>query len=92
MKWKLAFVATVAITSCTTSLAPQAESIKTTRTPSDVADCKILGTVEAQPPYIWPGDAEKQLKNKAAALPGTDTVFVTNSVGHIVGVAYRCAR
>jgi len=91
MRRTFALIAALAISSCTTALAPQAESIKTTRNPSDVADCKSLAIVEAQPPYMWPGDDLKQLKKQAAPL-GADTIFVTGRVNHVVGVAYRCAK
>ena len=74
---------------CTTAVVPQAEAIRVTRNKAEIAQCQILGTVEAHPPFVWPGDDVKQLKNKAAPL-GADTVFVTNSVGTIVGVAYKC--
>jgi hypothetical protein len=77
------------IAGCTTAVVPQAQNIRITRNMDDIAQCKIPGTVEAQPPFVWPGDDLKQLKNKAAPL-GADTVFVTNRVGTIVGVAYRC--
>ena len=80
----------VHLAACTTAVAPQAEAIKTTRNPDDVKSCAVLGTVEARPPFTWPGDDVKQLKNKALPL-GADTVFVTNQTGTIVGVAYRCA-
>jgi hypothetical protein len=77
--------------SCTTALVPQAEKIVTTRNLADVAQCKMVGAVEAHPPFTWPGDDLKTLKNKAAPL-GADTVFVTNRAGTIVGVAYDCAH
>lgn len=75
--------------SCTTAVVPQAQNIRTTRNADEIAQCRILGTVDAQPPFVWPGDDLKQLKNKAAPL-GADTIFVTNRVGTIVGVAYKC--
>ena len=84
-----AVVLALSVSGCVTALAPQAESIKTTQDPGEVANCQILGTVEAHPPYIWPGDDLKQLKNKAAPLRA-DTVFVTGRFGTVVGIAYRC--
>ena len=89
MKWLYALVLPLALVGCTTALAPQAKNIVTTRDPAVVERCEMLGTVEAHPPYIWPGDDLKQLKNKAAPL-GADTVFVTGRFGTVVGVAYRC--
>jgi len=86
----LASLALLIVAGCTTAVIPQAENIKTTQELADVAQCKILGTVEAFPPYIWPGDDLKQLGNAAAVL-GADTVFVTRRVGRVVGVAYKCA-
>ncbi len=79
------------LTGCTTTLAPQAEAIKTTRDPKDVESCEVVGTVEAHPPYTYPGDDLKQLKNKALPL-GADTIFVTGRSGTVLGVAYRCTK
>lgn len=86
---RLAFALIFLLAGCTTAVVPQAEGIRITRDKGAIAQCQILGSVEAQPPFVWPGDDIKQLKNKAAPL-GADTVFVTNRVGTIVGVAYRC--
>lgn len=78
-----------ALGGCTTAVAPQAQSIITTQNPMIVENCNVVGTVEAHPPYIWPGDDLKQLKNKALAL-GADTIFVTGRFASVVGVAYKC--
>jgi len=88
---RIVVLAITLLAGCTTSLARQAEKITTTRNGEDVAQCKILGTVEAHPPYVWPGDDLKQLKNKAAPL-GADTVFVTGRFSTVVGVAYDCSK
>ena len=88
---KTAFFAALILAGCTTSVAPQAEKIAITRTAADVANCRVLGNVEAPPPYIWPGDDLKQMKNAALAL-GADTIFVTRRVGSSQGVAYKCGE
>lgn len=90
MNRKSALLVVVACFACTTAVVPEAEHIKTTRNVDDIKNCQIVGTVEARPPFVWPGDDVKQLKNKAAPL-GADTILITNRVGTIVGVAYRCA-
>jgi hypothetical protein len=74
----------------TVAVVPQAEHIKTTRNKDEVANCKMLGIVEAHPPYIGSHDAANQLKNRAALL-NADTVFVSGVAGTITGVAYKCA-
>jgi len=89
MKTIVRLLIAIGLTACTTAVVPEAEKIRTTRNAADIKGCQILGTVEAQPPFTWPGDDIKQLKNKAAPL-GADTIFITNRTGTIVGVAYRC--
>lgn len=85
----LIFLLCVFLTGCTTAVAPQGMKIKTTQNPTDVENCTVVGSVEAHPPYMWPGDDFKQLKNKAILL-GADTVFVTSRYASIFGLAYVC--
>jgi hypothetical protein len=73
---------------------PQAEpsSVAIVREAAEVAQCKLLGEIAAHPPYIWPGDDLKQLRQKAAEL-GADTVLVPGRrIGTVEGLAYQCRR
>lgn len=90
MKAAIPLVPLLLIGCSTVAVVPQAEHIKTTRDKTEVANCQMLGIVEAHPPYIGSHDAANQLKNKAAPL-GADTVFVSGVAGTITGVAYKCA-
>jgi len=74
------------------SLAPEAEKIKVTSNGADIANCKILGSVKSEPPYVGPNDGVNQLRNNAAAL-GADTLLLTSSgaIRGQTGMAYRCA-
>lgn len=58
---------------------------------NDVTSCKELGNVESHPPYVWPGDADKQLKASADLLGG-DTVLKEkhHSIVSYKGTAYKC--
>lgn len=80
-----------ALTSCTTTLAPQAMKVRTTETPEDVENCVVVGSVQAYPPYIWPGDDLKQLQNRALLI-GADTVFVTSRHSTVLGIGYKCNK
>jgi hypothetical protein len=82
-------VACILLTGCTTAVAPQGMKIETTQNPTIVENCVVVGAVQVQPPYIWPGDDLKQLKNNAVLL-GADTVFVTSRFGTVFGMAYIC--
>ena len=71
-------------------LAPTAQGIPTTRDAAAVSNCKPVGNVASTPPYIWPGDDLKQLKNQAVGLGG-DTVLLTGPrIISTQGIAYRC--
>lgn len=84
-------LAALFVAGCSTvAVVPQAEHIKTTRNKQEVAQCRMLGIVEAEPPFIGSHDAANKLKNKAAQL-NADTVFVSGVAGTITGVAYKCA-
>lgn len=71
------------------TLAPEAESMKVTRDAADVKGCKILGAVEAHPPYVGQQDGMNQLRNNAAGLGG-NVLFVTSYNVTATGMAYRC--
>ena len=80
------------VTGCV-SVAPQAEKIRVTSNGEDVAQCKVLGTVESHPPYMFRSDGVNQLRNNAAALDA-DTLLLTSSgaLRGKTGMAYRCAK
>ena len=84
----LCILGVVVLTRCV-SLAPEAELVKVTKHPADVAGCKILGTVESSPPYVGPKDGMHQMQNKVAGLGG-NTLFVTSYNVTGTGMAYRC--
>lgn len=72
------------------SLSPQAKEVRVAEKDSEVANCDLLASVEAEPPFVGPNDAEKTLRNKTAA-EGGDTLFITNmSIGPAKGQAYDC--
>jgi hypothetical protein len=72
------------------SSAVPASSIQIVRKEEEVAGCEMLGEIAAHPPYIWPGDDFRQLRDKAASL-GADTVLVPGRrIGSVEGIAYRC--
>lgn len=76
------------IAGCVT-LAPEAASLKVTRNAGDAEGCKIVGAVEAHPPYVGPNDGVNQMRNRAAVLGG-NVLFVTsyNNVT-ATGVSYH---
>lgn len=91
MDWKLGGLTcamALALVGCVT-LAPEARTMKVTKETADVAGCKVLGAVEAHPPYVGPNDGMAQLKNKAAGLGG-NVLFVTSYNVTATGMAYRC--
>jgi hypothetical protein len=92
MKIARAISVAVLATGCV-SIAPQAEAIRVTSVGADVGQCKILGTVESYPPYMFPSDGVNQLRNSAAAL-GADTLLLTSSgaLRGKTGMAYRCNK
>lgn len=77
----------------TTTLAPQAERVKTTTNADDVRDCKMLGTVEARTPFNTPSEPWIQMRNQTAALGG-NMVLRTKGPGLFskswYGLAYQC--
>lgn len=73
----------------TKTVAAPAE-IRIVRHKEEVANCELLGQMEAHPPYIWPGDDYRQLRAKAAPL-GADTILVPGyRIGVVEGFAYKC--
>jgi hypothetical protein len=72
----------------TVALAPGAEKVKITKEASDVASCKAIGNVKAQP--MGPEATNATLQNQALGLGG-NTIFVTGASGvSVAGVAYSC--
>lgn len=65
------------MSACTTRLTPEGESVKVTRERADVAGCKSLGFVDAQPPFSTPNDAMNEMRDKTGILGG-NVLFVTN--------------
>ena len=82
------FVLSTLLSGCV-SLAPEAEKVKVTKSASDVEGCRILGAVDAHPPYVGPNDGMNQLKNNTAGLGG-NVLFVTSYNVTATGMAYRC--
>ena len=75
----------------TTQLSPEAQRIHVTDKPADVGQCRLVGVVNSQPPYVTPNDGRNQLLNNAAAL-GADTLLLTSTgvVRGKTGSAYVC--
>ena len=85
-----AILATALTLKCsTTTLTPEAEHVRVTKDKADVAACKSVGFVEAQPPFAMPDDAMNEMKNKTAILGG-NVLFVTSYSMKATGVAYLC--
>jgi hypothetical protein len=77
------------LTGCV-SLTPQATKVVVADDDATVEDCEILASIEANPPFIGPNDAEKTLRNKTAA-EGGDTLLITDmNIGPAKGQAYDC--
>jgi hypothetical protein len=81
-------VAFAMLSGCVT-LAPEAEKVKIAKSAADVAGCRVLGAVEAHPPFAGPNDGMNQLKNKVAGLGG-NALFVTSYNLSATGMAYQC--
>ena len=71
------------------TLAPEAEKVRVTRNPDDVKGCRVLGAVEAHPPYVGQQDGMNQMRNNAAGM-GANALFVTSYNVTATGMAYRC--
>ena len=82
--------ATLAFAGCTT-LAPNAQTVTLTHNAADVQDCKPVGNVTSDPPYVLPDDYKIQLRNQAIGL-NADTVLIGGYVQmvQVHGAAYRC--
>ena len=83
------FATALTLVECTTTLTPEGEHVRVTKDKADVAACKSVGFVDAQPPYSTPNDAMNEMKNKTAILGG-NVLFVTNYGMKATGVAYLC--
>ena len=94
-KMCLAGLSCLLLMSCTTTLLPQAESVRWTKNPEEVRACKLLGPVQAEPPFSTPDSPHIKLRNEAAALGG-DTVLQTSGANILgkawKGYAYKCGK
>jgi hypothetical protein len=89
IRMMMATAALALVVGCTT-VAPQADRIRTTREAAEVASCKPVGSVQSTPPYMFPGDDMKQIRNQALPL-GADTILITSPrLVFTSGVAYKC--
>jgi hypothetical protein len=89
--WKLFVLVLLGMAISCETLAPQAKAVRIAAEPAEVADCRMVGSVSSQPPYMGPNDGVNQLRNEAAAL-GADTLLLT-STGAMRGkngMAYSC--
>ncbi len=83
-------LATVALITCscvTVTLVPGADKVKLTHNAADVAACKAVGNVSAQPD-LNRQFVEFQLRNRTVGLDGNALFYTTT--GDYEGVAYRC--
>ena len=71
------------------SLSLAGEKVRVTKHESDVEGCRVLGEVEANPPYWGPHDAMYTLRNEAGKLGG-DVVVSDDLTGTIKGKVYDC--
>lgn len=84
-----AFLLLTTLPACT-SLSLRGEKVRLTKVPADVADCRAVGDVQADPPFVGPNDWKNKLKNQAASL-GADVVLRESPlVGSVKGKAYDC--
>jgi hypothetical protein len=74
-------------------LIPEAQSVRVTKKPADVVECKVMGNVGASPPFNSPSDPETKLRN-AGAVAGGNVVLQTSGANILgkdwTGVAYLC--
>lgn len=73
------------------SLSAAGEKVKLTTEVKDTQGCKLLGKVQATPPYSLPSDWKKKLRNAAGDL-GANVVY-TEGAGWkstVDGSAYTC--
>jgi hypothetical protein len=75
------------------SLSPGGERVALVDDITRVQPCRSVGQVSAAPPFMWPDDWKKKLRNQAAER-GADTVYAKSpglSVGSVDGEAFVCA-
>lgn len=73
-----------------TSLSLKGERVRLTTTAGDVTECRAVGDVQANPPFVSPGDWKNMLKNQAAELGGDVVLHQSPGVGSVTGKAYDC--
>ena len=88
---QLGLLALAVTSGCTTTLTPDGHGVRVTRESADVAGCRSVGFVDANPPFSTPKDAENEMKNKTAILGG-NVLLITNDSLKATGVAYSCTR
>lgn len=89
MKRVLVLVLLVTLPACT-SLSLRGERVRLTNQPADVADCRALGDVQANPPFVGPNDWKNKLKNQAAGLGADVVLHESPGFGSVHGKAYDC--
>lgn len=75
------------------SLSPSGERVALVDDITRVQPCRSVGQVSATPPFMWPDDWKKKLRNQAAER-GANTVYARSpglSVGSVDGEAFVCA-
>jgi hypothetical protein len=73
-----------------TSLSLKGERVRLTKSADDVAGCRAVGNVQADPPFVGPGDWKNRLKNQAADLGADVVLHESPSIGGVSGTAYDC--
>ncbi|MBL4864237.1 MAG: hypothetical protein JKY63_05020 [Rhodobiaceae bacterium] len=85
----IAVAAGMMVSGCVT-LSEEANAVREVNGVNDVAECRALGEVIANPPFALPTDATNTLKNETARLGG-NALFITKFFyGPAKGQAYAC--
>ncbi len=72
------------------SLSSQGQGVVVADTEDEVAACKNLGEVLAEPPFFGTSDAKNTLRNEAGVLGGNTILITRYSIGTAKAQAYRC--
>lgn len=90
MRTAVSIVLVVSLLGCKTVVPGTSEAVHITRDAADVERCKPVGAVQSVPPYAFPGDDIKEIRDRTVAV-GADTVLLNASRSvSTKGVAYRC--
>ena len=85
----LFFASLLTLSACAT-LSSAGNNVLITQNANDVKDCKLLGSVSADPPFGLPDDWMIKLRNKTGELGGNRVLANSPGIGSVTGTAYSC--